>query len=296
MTSGAAASAHLGQLTAVRQASAPSPGNRLPLLESPGRENWAAGSAVAGGKSERSCTDRPSQAALGGVGGAASGRRGGSIHGNALEGVAREDRKGSKGACASGLGPQVVCPSKSEAPPRQRGSARRAQPPGAHASHSQRAMVAGGQAGDLQGASSSTSDRGSATAVAGRVQAEVQTAAGPRAGAHGAVRRRRRSWLRKPLQSCNVLIKFPPIMSGGKRLEIFVGPAVDCLHSFVRHPTACPVEALKSTADHHQLASPAAARSPVSSMIAHAEQASAPLLSTCWWATQARQQMTGARL
>ena len=251
MTSGAAASAHLGQLTAVRQASAPSPGNRLPLLESPGRENWAAGSAAAGGESERSCTDRPSQAALGGVGGAASGRRGGSIHGNALEGVAREDRKGSKGACASGLGPQVVRPSKSEAPPRQRGSARRAQPPGAHASHSQRAMVAGGQAGDLQGASSSTSDRGSATAVAGRVQAEVQTAAGPRAGAHGG--RQAPPGCGNPSKVCNVLIKFPPIMSGGKRLEIFVGPvAVDCLHSFVRNPTACPVEALKSTADHHQ--------------------------------------------
>jgi hypothetical protein len=241
MTSGAAASAHLGQLTAVRQASAPSPGNRLPLLESPGRENWAAGSAVAGGKSERSCTDRPSQAALGGVGGAASGRRGGSIHGNALEGVAREDRKGSKGACASGLGPQVVCPSKSEAPPRQRGSARRAQPPGAHASHSQRAMVAGGQAGDLQGASSSTSDRGSATAVAGRVQAEVQTAAGPRAGAHGAVRRRGAlikalKTVAETLPTGNVLIKFPPIMSGGKRLEIFVSCQICCLLCVTRQP------------------------------------------------------------
>jgi hypothetical protein len=48
-------------------------------------------------------------------------------------------------------------------------------------------MTAGGQAGDLQGAS----DRGSAAAVAGRVQTEVQTVAGPWAGAHGAVRRRR---------------------------------------------------------------------------------------------------------
>ena len=45
-------------------------------------------------------------------------------------------------------------------------------------------MAAGGQAGDLQGAS----DRGSAAAVAGRVQTEVQTVAGPWAGAHGAVR------------------------------------------------------------------------------------------------------------
>jgi hypothetical protein len=268
MTSGAAASAHLGQLTAVRQASAPSPGNRLPLLESPGRENWAAGSAVAGGKSERSCTDRPSQAALGGVGGAASGRRGGSIHGNALEGVAREDRKGSKGACASGLGPQVVCPSKSEAPPRQRGSARRAQPPGAHASHSQRAMVAGGQAGDLQGASSSTSDRGSATAVAGRVQAEVQTAAGPRAGAHGAVRRRGAlikalKTVAETLPKLERTIKFPPIMSGGKRLEIFAARlfAVFC---------ASPDSLSCRSPEKHRRPPPTA--------------------------TQARQQMTGARL
>jgi hypothetical protein len=41
--------------------------------------------------------------------------------------------------------------------------------------HSQGAMAAGGQAGNLQGAFLSTSDRGSAAAVAGRVQAEVQT-------------------------------------------------------------------------------------------------------------------------
>ena len=252
MTSGAAASAHLGQLTAVRQASAPSPGNRLPLLESPGRENWAAGSAVAGGKSERSCTDRPSQAALGGVGGAASGRRGGSIHGNALEGVAREDRKGSKGACASGLGPQVVRPSKSEAPPRQRGSARRAQPPGAHASHSQRAMVAGGQAGDLQGASSSTSDRGSATAVAGRVQAEVQTAAGPRAGAHGAVRRRRALMVAETPPKLQRTYKVPANNEWRETSrDIRRSCQIVCsLLCVTRQPVL--VEALKSTADHHQ--------------------------------------------
>jgi len=52
MTSGAAASAHPGQLTAVGPARAPSPGNRRPRLEGPGRENLAAGSAVAGGKCE----------------------------------------------------------------------------------------------------------------------------------------------------------------------------------------------------------------------------------------------------
>jgi hypothetical protein len=50
--SGAAASAHPGQPTAVGPARAPSPGNRRPRLEGPGRENLAAGSAVAGGKCE----------------------------------------------------------------------------------------------------------------------------------------------------------------------------------------------------------------------------------------------------
>ena len=50
LTRGAAASAHPGQLPAVRPARARSPGNRLPRLEGPGRETRAAGSAVAGGK------------------------------------------------------------------------------------------------------------------------------------------------------------------------------------------------------------------------------------------------------
>lgn len=50
LTSGATASSHPGQLPAVRPARGRSPAIRRPRLECPGRENWAAGSAVAGGK------------------------------------------------------------------------------------------------------------------------------------------------------------------------------------------------------------------------------------------------------
>ena len=133
MTSGAAASAHPGQLTAVGPAGALSPGKRRPRLEGPGRENLAAGSAVAGGKCEAYAAApigqaRPrsvAQAELPAAAGEAA------FTGNALEGGAREGRKGRKGACAPGIGPQIVFPSKLEAPPPQRGSARRAQPPDA---------------------------------------------------------------------------------------------------------------------------------------------------------------------
>ena len=52
LTSGATASSHPGQLPAVRPARGRSPAIRRPRLECPGRENWAAGSAVAGGKCE----------------------------------------------------------------------------------------------------------------------------------------------------------------------------------------------------------------------------------------------------
>jgi len=135
MTSGAAASAHPGQLTAVGPTGAPSPGNRRPRLEGPGRENLAAGSAVAGGKCEAYAAapigqDRPRSVAPAELP-AAAGEA--AFTGNALEEAAREGRKGRKGACAPGIGPHIVCPSKSEAPPPQRGSARRAQPPDARA-------------------------------------------------------------------------------------------------------------------------------------------------------------------
>ena len=50
LTKGSAASAHLGQLPAVRPAIARSPGNRRPRLEGPGRETRAAGSAAEGKK------------------------------------------------------------------------------------------------------------------------------------------------------------------------------------------------------------------------------------------------------